>query len=487
MSGTEKLEQPDAPRRAGIVALKLAIVLLLTSVMVVLILRHTPRVNGPIYWTWSWRRLPALRLYGTMALAFVPFVVAHVMRDRGRIGRRAAIGLVMLSTLALQLAAIAAQPPGGMGGLKRLAMIVQNSVNTSYYNAADVLVKEMQAGASYRDWMEIYPQLMEMLMLHAGYKPPGLILYYIGMINLFGAGDGAALAGGLLIALLATAGVGATYALIRYFGGDEPAAFCGASFFALCPSLILFLPQFDQVYPALGCLLLITWAAALRPGGRPYAFAFGALLALLLFATSMFLMLGVFLAVYTLLHVSDSGAAGLKRAIERSLIVLVTIVVLYLLLHAATGFDMIATFNMSTARAESIIVDLGRPWPLHSAWDVYDVGLGTGWISYPLAAAGAFAAWRSGGGWRSPMGRLVFLGLLQITMALAVSIFPGENARLMLWAMPMLMAPIGLELSRNWPPAARLSVYVCLWLSTVVICQNMTFLYMGPELDGPRS
>jgi hypothetical protein len=48
------------------------------------------------------------------------------------------------------------------------------------------------------------------------------------------------------------------------------------------------------------------------------------------------------------------------------------------------------------------------------------------------------------------------------------------------------MAPIGFELSR-WPLRARLTVYVCLWLVTVVICQNMTFLYMGPELDGPRS
>ena len=70
-------------------------------------------------------------------------------------------------------------------------------------------------------------------------------------------------------------------------------------------------------------------------------------------------------------------------------------------------------------------------------------------------------------------------------MVVLVALFPGENARLLLPMMPLLMAPIGFELSR-WPLGARLTVYVCLWLITTVICQNMTFLYMGPELDGPR-
>ncbi len=488
MPTPQDLNSPRPAPGRRVVAVKLAVVVLITGVMVGLIVLHAHRVNGPWYWMWSWRRLPALRLYGSMALAFVPFLVAHVMRDRRRIGTIGALGLVMLSNLALQLAATTAQPPGGLWGLRRLVMIVQNSVNTSYYSAAEVLVRQMDAGASYRDWMEIYPQLMDVLMLHAAYKPPGLILYYIGMIRLFGgAGDAPALAGGLLIAMMATAGVAATYAMIRYFGASQDDAFCGASFFALTPSLVLFLPQFDQVYPALGCLLLISWGAALRPGGRPYALAFGALFALLMFITAMFLMLGVFLAACTLLHIYDRGLAGLFRAVERSLIVLVTIAVLYLLLELATGFDALATFNAATTRADAYIVNLARPWPLHTAWDIYDVALGTGWISYPLAVLGAVAAWRIGGGWCSPLFRLVFLGLLQISMAVGVSIFPGENARLMLWAMPMIMIPIGIELARGWPPGARLTVYFCLWLITVTICRNMTFLYMGPELDGPRT
>ena len=82
--------------------------------------------------------------------------------------------------------------------------------------------------------------------------------------------------------------------------------------------------------------------------------------------------------------------------------------------------------------------------------------------------------------------RFVFLALLQILTVAAAALLPGEAARLWLPMLPLLMAPIGAELAR-WALWARLVVDTCLWLITVTICQNMTFLYMGPELDGPRS
>jgi hypothetical protein len=466
-----------APMRSGW-RWKLALVLVLGLTMIVLVIRHTPSVNGPWWWTWPWRRL-SWSIYPLMVGAAVPFFAGHWLYARGRLAARGALALVMLSTLCIQLTAMSMQPLG----LRRLPAIVQNSVNTSYYNAAEVLVEQMeQEGKSYRDWMEIYPELMDVLMLHAAYKPPGLIFYYIVMIKLFGAGQGAALAGGLLIALLACASVAATYALIRFFSGMEQAALLGASFFALTPSLVLFLPQFDQAYPVLVCLLLIAWAKALRVGGRPYAVAFGTLFALMLFLTPTFLMLGVFLASYTLLHIADHGRRGLIRAVERSIIVTVTIALLYLLLWAATGFDPLRTFTTAAGRSQAHLVSLMRPWPLHSLFDLLDIALGTGWISVPLAASGAAVVWRMND-WRNPSFRLVYLGLLQVGMAVAVALFPGENARLMLPMMPLLMAPIGIELSQ-WPSGARLTVYLMLVLITAAICQNMIFLYMGIEIEG---
>ena len=36
------------------------------------------------------------------------------------------------------------------------------------------------------------------------------------------------------------------------------------------------------------------------------------------------------------------------------------------------------------------------------------------------------------------------------------------------------------------PTRQRMAVYGCLWVLLVVIAQNMTFIYMGEQLDGPR-
>ena len=468
-------------------AVKVSLVVALTAAMVALVHAHVPGVNGPDYWNWSWRRLPALPLYATTFLALLPLLAGVTLAERGRIGARAALALMMLATLAMQLAAIRAQPPYGWD---RLTAIVRNPVNTSYYTTA-TFVKDVPVFGE-GSWLFLFPGLLAdefSIMVHARFKPPGLMMFYYVLIQLFGDTPTAALVGGLLIALLATLTVPATYALLRaYTNGDATVALAGAAFVALCPSLVLFLPQFDQLYPALASALLIAWGAALRRGGYAWGVAYGATLALGLFLSYIFLVLGLFLAVLAILHVGERGRRGAWRVLVQAGIALTTVFLLYLLLAAATGFDPIATFRTAATLQESDLVHLGRPFPRHVPYDLLDFALGSGWISFLLA--GIYLA-REGRGVLRVFGqsaehRFVFLALLQILTVAAAALLPGEAARLWLPMLPLLMAPVGAELAR-WPLWARLVVYTCLWLITATICQNMTFLYMGPELDGPRS
>ena len=98
-----------AIRRTGLLA-----VIALTAAMTALVLLHVYGVNGPWYWKWSWRRLPAWPLYASMLLtAAVPFGLAQYLYLRGG---RIWLAVVMLAatTLALQLTAIAHQPPTGL-------------------------------------------------------------------------------------------------------------------------------------------------------------------------------------------------------------------------------------------------------------------------------------------------------------------------------------------------------------------------------------
>ena len=151
--------------------------------------------------------------------------------------------------------------------------------------------------------------------------------------------------------------------------------------------------------------------------------------------------------------------------------------------------------NVSTAKAlqeqfpehtveEIDLIPLIRPFPRHILFDVLDFALGSGWISFLLVLFLLVATGRHLFD-RTPRNRFVLLALLQIGVVAGAALLPGETARLWMVLMPLLMAPVGFELA-TWPPRYRAVAYGCLWLMLVVICQNMTFIYMGPELDGPR-
>lgn len=457
---------------------KLALVILLTAGMAALVLVHAPGVNGPWYWKWSWRRLPAWPLYGSMLLAALPFVLAQAVYLR-RHKLKMAIGLLAVSTLSLQLTAIAHQPPTGF---HRLPAIVQNAVNTSYYTDAYIL--DEQENIATWEFLYQYPDLLPMLHLHAKYKPPGLVLYYLALVKVFGKGVVAAAFGGIGIALMAALAPVACFWLLRVFSRDADAAFCAASFLAMCPSLVLFLPQFDQSYATIGCVILGLWGSAARKGNALAAIGCGAVLALGLFMSYIFLVLGFFIVASWLLLASDRGAEAFWRAAIMGMLALATVAGLYGLLYAFTGFDPIATFHSISREQAKDLLPLIRPFPRHIFFDVLDFALGSGWISFLLVTFYLLSAGRSIFD-RSPRNRLVLLALLQIGVVAGAALLPGETARLWLLLMPLLMAPIGFELA-TWPARARMVVFGCLWIILVVICQNMTFIYMGPELDGPR-
>jgi hypothetical protein len=74
------------------------------------------------------------------------------------------------------------------------------------------------------------------------------------------------------------------------------------------------------------------------------------------------------------------------------------------------------------------------------------------------------------------------VAMIHIAAVALTALLPGEAARLWMLMLPILMAPVGIELS-GWPMRARMVVYVCLWLMVAVIGQNMIFLNLGPAVD----
>jgi hypothetical protein len=133
------------------------------------------------------------------------------------------------------------------------------------------------------------------------------------------------------------------------------------------------------------------------------------------------------------------------------------------------------------------MVGLARPFPRHIPFDLLDYLLGMGWVTVLI---GFFAMARMGRGvWRifahDGGARLTFFAIVQVLVVALTALLPAETARIWMPYMPLFMPAVGVELAM-WTPRARLAAYACLLLITIVIAQNMIFIYMGPELDGPR-
>lgn len=426
---------------------------------------HASGLNGPSYWQWPWRRIDALRIYPAMLAAFIPFAVGQYLYETRR-SVVAALLLSMVSMLALELTALGVQSrPFAIAD--RVVYNIANMSVTSYFGDAAQFTH-------LRDFLSRYPELLPSFHLHSLTKPPGPVLFHAAVRGIVGDPYSAALSAGLLIGVLGVFSLPAIYFFVAVLGGKKDAGFYGASFFALAPGPVLFFPEFDQVYPILTSALLAAWATALRANHRGWSLAFGLLLSFIGFASYGLLIVGVFLALYSIDLIVAEPEAGKKIAAHLA-VAAAAVVAVYGALWLWSGFDPIATFQTAVKHQARITAILGRPQPPATIpFDLADFALGGGWIGILLAL---FFLARKAGEIESE-GREFWVTVFVFAQILAVAVtgvLAVEAARVWIFLLALLMLPVGLEL-REWSFRSRMATYAALWFLTTAIAQNMAFV-----------
>ena len=424
---------------------------------------HALGLNGPQYWQWPWRKLDGVRLIAGFAVALVPFIASQWLFAAGKISLWRALALLMLTTFLLQLVALAAQTADL--SLARLAQLVESPSATSYFTEATRLHAQ---NISLRDWLDKFPSFSGRLALHAQTKPPGPILFYLLFVHLFGPGDAAAAVGGLSIAILATCSVPATAFFIRALTGDVTRGFWGASFLALCPGLVLFLPELDQLYPILTCGLLGCWALALRTEKMPWACACGVVLGLTCFATYSLLTLGSWMLGLAMLAITGPEHLGFSRLAKMAAATLASFAAVQLSLAWSLHFDPLATFFAALRNQAILLQHVARPYPATVLFDLTDFAMGAGWLGGALALLGA---WRGSPNVR----RVSFLCLAQLLLVAVLALLPGETARVWLFMLPLLMVPLDAEMTRL-SARQRVLAFGIVTVAMTAICRNMVFI-----------
>ena len=446
------------------IKVKLTIVLLIALALAILLAIHAPFMNGPYYWKWPWRRLDGWRYFPVMFAAAAPMAGAFFLFGASRARRIGAIAIVMLSMFAMQLVHIGmtAQP----FSLSRIIYFVESPMNTSYYadaiRSADHPLLELLAN---------YPGYMPQFYQHSQEKPPGPILFFRAIVQTMGVSDHTALVAGLIIGLLASFNIPARYVLIRTLTHDRNAAFLGCVWIALCPGLTLHFPMLDQVYPVMSCLLIVTWVHALRTRRFSYAALFGLLLAASCFVVYHFLVLGFFLAIATIAMSMSLLPPQRWRIYLLCVFAAAAIVIFYLLLFLATGFNVVAVYRTALVEQTQHLASMIRPYPRTILFDHTDFALGAGWL--PWIFAGIVLC-------SSQIDRIqrrwAMLCVAQIILLALLGLMQAETARIWLFLLPLLIAAAVPELSR-WSRNMQWIVLAAAFFLMCLVGQNLTFMY----------
>ncbi|MBC8105940.1 MAG: hypothetical protein H7Z14_05075 [Anaerolineae bacterium] len=444
---------------AMVCAVAIACLLLLWS--------HNLIVNGSPFHRWPWRSVPWSRVYPLTILSCVPLMLAQILwRRKGLASIFIALALLTATNISLQI--IDGALRNDRYDLERIVDLIHNPIVTSYFTEAVILARQSHVLPFLAD----YPQLMDQFHMHATQKPPGQILYWYAWLQITQDGGGSALFGALGLALLASLSIPAIYWLARtiFENSDEAPtiAAIAATLFALSPSLVLYFPLFDSVYPAMTCAALASWLLALRTGRAMWAILCGLIFAAMFFLTFVPLVLGVTVVGYGVVVVAKRRANP-RVAIRQALLVLGTIVAVYLALWLTTAYNPIATFfaALRNERALQAVFEIPHTYPHTMPSDVLDFFFGSAWVTLPV-----LQVWLMRRKASTEHNLLLLAGLFQIVLVTVAGLLRCETSRIWTFMQPLALIPIAAELAR-WSPRQRAAMYIAMWMLLSAMFQNL--------------
>lgn len=417
---------------------------------------HVPEAAGPEYWRWPFRTLG----WSALRWAFLPVLALAALAHRARGARTgAALALITVAFVWVELAIAGATD--GDYSLRRLERIVASSQATSYWTAAQTLLRDPAEA-----WLGEWASRMRDWPLHARNKPPGPVLVYVVMHAL--AEDRGAFLGAIVVAALAACCIPAAYAFARSLGGTRDAALETALVAALAPGLALITPELDQLYPMFTIAAAASWTCALRRGSPVAAMLTGVAMAAATFFAFHLAALGLPLAAL--------GAARAVRTrrvapvVGLAVVAVVTFVVVHAAVRIRTGYDALAVLEQGLADRATMSAYHARVGPESRLYDLTDFALGLGWPTAIVVLA-AITHTRVPRETRA----VATSGLLLAGTLAALRLLPTETARTWMFLQPLLWPAAGAYLARA-SAAERLVVRGMALVLLVAIARNLVFI-----------
>ncbi|HEX8523935.1 MAG TPA: hypothetical protein VF669_16900 [Tepidisphaeraceae bacterium] len=451
---------------------KLGLLVLATVLLAVFLL--TRESYGTLYFSVGVDRAPPWPLLAVLLVIYLPFLLAQIARDRLALPLTLTVPLLMLSMFLAQLASSSLHY-GYFDQFNDIQLTVENPDATSYMQDALAI---HQQDLSLRQLLSTYPQRMAHFQLHSREKPPGPILYYLLLINIFGPVHRASILGGILVGALSTLTLPAVCWLVRALTHSRAAAFYAASFLALTPSVIVLLPHMDLTYGIFTGTFLAAWVMSLRTARWSWSIACGIALAAMCFAAYNMLVLGAFVVLYAIVHVWQQPRGWITIA-RQAVIVLVVCALIYFILYVITGFNPAATFRAALDEQSKMALNWNRPWPQTIPSDLIEFAFGAGGLAVLLTFFALASRWPDSHRTLVP---ILWLCVAQPVIVALTGLLRVETSRVWIFMLPLLAVPVGLELSR-WPRAHRAMAFACMWIIVAILSQTTPRPCSMPQLQ----
>lgn len=435
---------------------------------------------------WTWPRIPfsAETVTGWMTaligggLYFGYVLVAGARQEQsGRIGVTARMIGLALCGAAWLVCLMSAVP--GIAGLSRSPFVLYYQRSSGYFWQARYEVH------STRELLATYEKFVAQGdYLHQGTHPPGLILFFRGLIAFADASPAAADAivatepesvrnaadtiraqslatthpftradeaclwlATLLAILIAALGVAPLYGLLRENHGRQLAWQC-AALWPLVPALAVFLPKSDAVFPTIGLLGVWLWRAGRTHNSWLSCGAAGLVLGLGMTLSLALAPIALFAAVWTALDELTAARAEGVRASWRIILLQVVcaaagFIAPALVTSSAFGLNLISVWSWNVHNHAEFYRHFDRTWWKWLLVNPVETAFAAG---LPLAATALVGAFLS----RNRAHRAFVLSLAVAWGLLWLSgKNMGEAARLWIVFLPWLIIPAAAALDRT--------------------------------------
>lgn len=448
---------------------QLFIILSFGFIFMVLLSVHLRYMNGPDYWQWPFENRLSLMNLILFVLGSVPFVFAQLVYRKQK-NKALSITLLMSTNLMLQIFCSLMQ--SGHHDLDWLIRIVQSMGATTYYTVA-------QGITNVHDFLSQFAANVAGYGGHIINKPAGTALYYYVFQRLASNPAASALLGGLMIGVISTFVIPCVYflskTLLKEKEKNSDVPFYAASFISIIPSSIVFLPEFDQIYPIFTCLLIIFWVKFLKTREIRYSVIFAVTLAFSTFFNWNILVIGAFLLFYTVYTLITTKFKTLITVLLNAFLALLIYASLYFLLYLLTGYNLIEVFKSNYIAQHAPNPYWIVPYQFSIFFTLYDYLFGNGYISAVMVFFVLRNMVKKGGFVSNYYFWLVVMLIAQLLVVSFGYFLPSETARLWLFLQPFITCAAVLYM-KDLKQRQVWLIFGALWIMMLIVSSQLRFV-----------